>query len=150
MSVVTQQLGGCLSAAPPEALKAEVASMVLWKMVCVPQAEELPCCVPAGPCSDAVPLAPLQAIEVTIQNLIGAGMDPKTENHPYLGFIYTSFQERATKISHGATARHASELCCCCLGSRCIVCTSFRLSLVLTCPVWPCHHSSAHKLTSLR
>ena len=51
----------------------------------------------------------LQAIEVTIQNLIGAGMDPKTENNPYLGFIYTSFQERATKISHGATARHASE-----------------------------------------
>ena len=50
---------------------------------------------------------------MTIQNLIGAGMDPKTENNPYLGFIYTSFQERATKISHGATARHASELCRC-------------------------------------
>ena len=39
------------------------------------------------------PLRPaLQAIEVTIQNLIGSGMDPKTENNPYLGFIYTSFQ----------------------------------------------------------
>jgi len=38
-----------------------------------------------------------QAIEVTIQRLIGSGMDPKTENNPYLGFIYTSFQERATK-----------------------------------------------------
>eukprot|EP00879_Flechtneria_rotunda_P012149 GHRR01012689.1.p1 GENE.GHRR01012689.1~~GHRR01012689.1.p1 ORF type:complete len:232 (+),score=65.15 GHRR01012689.1:1155-1850(+) len=49
----------------------------------------------------------MRAIEVTIQNLIGAGMDPKTENNPYLGFIYTSFQERATKISHGNTARHA-------------------------------------------
>jgi hypothetical protein len=35
---------------------------------------------------------------VTIQNLIGSGMDPKTENNPYLGFIYTSFQERATKV----------------------------------------------------
>jgi len=46
---------------------------------------------------------------VTIQNLIGAGMDPKTENNPYLGFLYTSFQERATKISHGNTARHALE-----------------------------------------
>lgn len=34
----------------------------------------------------------LQAVEVTIQNLIGSGMDPKTENNPYLGFIYTSFQ----------------------------------------------------------
>ncbi|KAL9659467.1 hypothetical protein QQ045_022241 [Rhodiola kirilowii] len=32
-------------------------------------------------------------------------MDPKTENNPYLGFIYTSFQERATFISHGNTAR---------------------------------------------
>lgn len=33
--------------------------------------------------------------------------DPGTENNPYLGFIYTSFQERATFISHGNTARHA-------------------------------------------
>ena len=62
-------------------------------------------------------------------------MDPKTENNPYLGFIYTSFQERATKISHGATARHASEFCC--LGSRCILCTSSRLNLLSTCLVWP-------------
>jgi acyl-[acyl-carrier-protein] desaturase len=46
---------------------------------------------------------------VTIQNLIGSGMDPKTENNPYLGFVYTSFQERATKVSHGNTARHALE-----------------------------------------
>nr|AGF90968.1 chloroplast stearoyl-ACP-desaturase [Chlamydomonas sp. ICE-L] len=51
----------------------------------------------------------MRAVEVTIQNLIGSGMDPKTENNPYLGFIYTSFQERATKISHGNTARHALE-----------------------------------------
>ena len=35
--------------------------------------------------------------------------DPKTENNPYLGFVYTSFQERATFISHGNTARHAKE-----------------------------------------
>ena len=35
--------------------------------------------------------------------------DPKTENNPYLGFIYTSFQERATFISHGNTARHAKD-----------------------------------------
>ena len=34
----------------------------------------------------------LRQVEVTIQNLIGSGMDPKTENNPYLGFIYTSFQ----------------------------------------------------------
>lgn len=35
--------------------------------------------------------------------------DPKTENNPYLGFIYTSFQERATFISHGNTARQAKQ-----------------------------------------
>ena len=40
----------------------------------------------------------MKAVERTIQNLIGSGMDPKTENNPYLGFIYTSFQERATKV----------------------------------------------------
>eukprot|EP00199_Chlamydomonas_sp_CCMP681_P002230 CAMPEP_0119103992 /NCGR_PEP_ID=MMETSP1180-20130426/2318_1 /TAXON_ID=3052 ORGANISM="Chlamydomonas cf sp, Strain CCMP681" /NCGR_SAMPLE_ID=MMETSP1180 /ASSEMBLY_ACC=CAM_ASM_000741 /LENGTH=399 /DNA_ID=CAMNT_0007088635 /DNA_START=42 /DNA_END=1241 /DNA_ORIENTATION=- len=51
----------------------------------------------------------MKAVEVTIQHLIGSGMDPKTENNPYLGFVYTSFQERATKISHGNTARHAME-----------------------------------------
>ncbi|GJU15242.1 stearoyl-[acyl-carrier-protein] 9-desaturase, chloroplastic [Tanacetum coccineum] len=37
------------------------------------------------------------------------GRDPRTENSPYLGFIYTSFQERATFVSHGNTARHAKE-----------------------------------------
>lgn len=51
----------------------------------------------------------LKAVEMTIQNLITSGMDPKTENNPYLGFVYTSFQERATKISHGNTARQALE-----------------------------------------
>lgn len=35
--------------------------------------------------------------------------DPGTENNPYLGFVYTSFQERATFISHGNTARMAKE-----------------------------------------
>jgi len=49
----------------------------------------------------------MRQVEVTIQNLIGSGMDPKTENNPYLGFVYTSFQERATRVSHGNTARHA-------------------------------------------
>lgn len=51
----------------------------------------------------------MRAVEKTIQYLIGSGMDPKTENNPYLGFLYTSFQERATAISHGNTARHAKQ-----------------------------------------
>ncbi|KAL3716032.1 hypothetical protein ACJRO7_007752 [Eucalyptus globulus] len=49
----------------------------------------------------------MKRIEKTIQYLIGAGMDPRTENNPYLFFIYTSFQERATSISHGNTGRLA-------------------------------------------
>ncbi|KAG5560984.1 hypothetical protein RHGRI_004118 [Rhododendron griersonianum] len=36
-----------------------------------------------------------------------SGRDLRAENNPYMGFIYTSFQERATFISHGNTARHA-------------------------------------------
>ncbi|XVE84420.1 hypothetical protein DITRI_Ditri17bG0012700 [Diplodiscus trichospermus] len=51
----------------------------------------------------------MRQIEKTIQYLIGSGMDPHTENNPYRGFIYTSFQERATFISHGNTARLAKE-----------------------------------------
>ncbi|XP_010905205.1 stearoyl-[acyl-carrier-protein] 9-desaturase, chloroplastic-like [Elaeis guineensis] len=51
----------------------------------------------------------MKQIEKTIQYLIGSGMDPRTENSPYLGFIYTSFQERATFISHGNTARLAKD-----------------------------------------
>jgi acyl-[acyl-carrier-protein] desaturase len=49
------------------------------------------------------------AIETTIQRLISSGMDPKTENNPYMGFVYTSFQERATKVTHGNTARLAKN-----------------------------------------
>ncbi len=49
----------------------------------------------------------MRAVEVTIHHLIRNGFDPKTENDPYLGFIYTSFQERATKISHSNVARLA-------------------------------------------
>ena len=56
----------------------------------------------------------MRAVETTVHNLIRNGFDPKTENDPYLGFIYTSFQERATKISHrnaGVLARkHGEEM----------------------------------------
>ncbi|PKA52413.1 Acyl-[acyl-carrier-protein] desaturase, chloroplastic [Apostasia shenzhenica] len=51
----------------------------------------------------------MRQIEKTIQYLIGCGMYIKTENCPYRGFIYTSFQERATFISHSNTARHAKQ-----------------------------------------
>ncbi len=54
----------------------------------------------------------MRAVEVSIHHLINNGFDPKTENDPYLGFIYTSFQERATKISHrnvGVLAKQAGD-----------------------------------------
>jgi len=54
----------------------------------------------------------MRAIETTIHHLIANGFDPQTGNDPYLGFIYTSFQERATKISHrnvGVLAAKAGE-----------------------------------------
>ncbi|XP_054800239.1 stearoyl-[acyl-carrier-protein] 9-desaturase 6, chloroplastic-like [Prosopis cineraria] len=48
-------------------------------------------------------------IEKTIQYLIGNGTDLGLASNPYLGLVYTSFQERATAISHGNTARLAKE-----------------------------------------
>ncbi len=54
----------------------------------------------------------MRAVETTIHHLINNGFDPKTGDDPYLGFVYTSFQERATKISHrnvGVLAKRAGE-----------------------------------------
>lgn len=51
----------------------------------------------------------MRSIQKTIHYLISEGMDRKVEDNPYLGFIYTSFQERATFISHGNTARQAKQ-----------------------------------------
>ncbi|NKB71257.1 MAG: acyl-ACP desaturase [Candidatus Latescibacteria bacterium] len=49
----------------------------------------------------------MQAIEVTIQHLIRNGFNPSIQQDPYRGFIYTSFQERATRISHRNVSRLA-------------------------------------------
>ena len=51
----------------------------------------------------------MHAVEVTVHHLINNGFDPQTGNDPYLGFIYTSFQERATKISHTNVGRLAKK-----------------------------------------
>ena len=51
----------------------------------------------------------MRAVETTIHHLIRNGFDTQTGNDPYLGFIYTSFQERATKISHSNVARMAKK-----------------------------------------
>lgn len=52
----------------------------------------------------------MRSIEVTIQHLITSGFNPKAEKDPYKGFVYTSFQERATKISHGNVGKLARKM----------------------------------------
>jgi len=55
----------------------------------------------------------MKSIEITIQHLITSGFNPGAQKDPYRGFVYTSFQERATKISHGNVgklARQAGDL----------------------------------------
>ena len=42
-------------------------------------------------------------------NQISSGFNPKIKKDPYKGFVYTSFQERATKISHQNVARLANS-----------------------------------------
>lgn len=52
----------------------------------------------------------MREIEFTIHNLISDGGDTQTMNDPYRTFIYTSFQEIATRVSHinvGQRARAA-------------------------------------------
>lgn len=51
----------------------------------------------------------MRAMEVTTHNLIKDGFNPSGEKDPYRGIIYTSFQERATKISHQNVARLCGE-----------------------------------------
>jgi acyl-[acyl-carrier-protein] desaturase len=52
----------------------------------------------------------MRAIETTIHHLINSGFDPQTGADPYLGFVYTSFQERATKLSHRNVATLAKKV----------------------------------------
>ena len=51
----------------------------------------------------------MKAVEITIQYLIRNGFNPQAAQDPYRGFVYTSFQERATKISHSNVARLAQK-----------------------------------------
>jgi len=49
----------------------------------------------------------MKAVESTIQRLIYNGFDAQADSDPYQGLVYTSFQERATKISHVNTGKLA-------------------------------------------
>ena len=50
----------------------------------------------------------MRSVEVTIQRLIRNGFDTGGDGNAYKGFVYTSFQERATKISHRNVGRVAT------------------------------------------
>ena len=50
----------------------------------------------------------MRAIELTVHHLIANGFNPATYPDPYEGLVYTSFQERATKISHGNVGKLAA------------------------------------------
>ncbi len=61
----------------------------------------------------------MKAMEVSAQHLIADGFDIGTGTDPYKNFVYTSFQEMATNISHRRTATlskkygnaHLSKIC---------------------------------------
>jgi acyl-[acyl-carrier-protein] desaturase len=50
----------------------------------------------------------MRSVETTVHHLISGGFNPRSHEDPYAGLIYTSFQERATKISHANVARLAA------------------------------------------
>ncbi len=50
----------------------------------------------------------MRSIEVTIHHLIANGFNPRAYPDPYNGLVYTSFQERATRISHNNVAKVAA------------------------------------------
>lgn len=51
----------------------------------------------------------MKAVEQTIHRLIYNGFNPQTNQDPYQAIVYTSFQERATKISHVNTGKLADK-----------------------------------------
>jgi len=51
----------------------------------------------------------MRSVEVTIQHLIRNGHDPETSDDIYKAFVYTSFQERATKLCHANMGKIADK-----------------------------------------
>ncbi len=50
----------------------------------------------------------MRSVELTIHHLINSGFNPKSYPDPYNGLVYTSFQERATRISHNNVGKLVS------------------------------------------
>ncbi len=51
----------------------------------------------------------MREVEITTQYLINDGFDPGTGRDPYKNFVYTSFQELATHISHKRVGKIAKQ-----------------------------------------
>ena len=51
----------------------------------------------------------MKEVERTTQHLINDGFDIGTDRDPYKNFVYTSFQELATYVSHSRVAKMAKE-----------------------------------------
>lgn len=50
----------------------------------------------------------MRAVEVTVHHLIRNGFNPRTKGDDIGGLIYTAFQERATRVTHGNVGRIAA------------------------------------------
>ena len=51
----------------------------------------------------------MREVEITTQHLINDGFDPGTGRDPYKNFVFTSFQELATYVSHNRVAQMAKK-----------------------------------------
>lgn len=51
----------------------------------------------------------MREMEISTQHLLADGFDVNTANDPYRSFIYTSFQELATNLSHRRVAQFAKQ-----------------------------------------
>ena len=61
----------------------------------------------------------MREIEITTQHMISDGFDIGTANDPYRNFVYTSFQELATNISHKRVGQLAKKKGNILLGKMC-------------------------------
>ena len=51
----------------------------------------------------------MREVEITTHHLINDGFDPGTDRDPYKNFVFTSFQELATYVSHNRVAQLAKK-----------------------------------------
>ena len=61
----------------------------------------------------------MREIEITTQHLISDGFDIGTDRDPYKNFVYTTFQELATNISHKRVGKLAKQKGNALLGKMC-------------------------------